>query len=145
MKITLLGRAISKKNNRRNFNHTSLPSVAFEKFHHSAMAQLLYKGYKKFTKPVFIDYVFYMKGKMDSDTDNMEGGINDILQDAGILENDKLIIEHHCKKIAGNKEFVTELSIVPFSQVGVDNDYVISKVTKREEANRPSIINEPKQ
>lgn len=111
MKITLLGRPISKKNNRRNFGHTSLPSVAFEKFHHSAMAQLCYKGYPKFTNPVSIDYVFYMKGKLDTDIDNLQAGINDCLQDAGILEDDKLIVQCHAIKIAGKKDWLTEISI----------------------------------
>jgi len=113
-KITILGRPISKKNNRRNFFHTSLPSKAYEKFREDALWQL------KKTPAVFyemgysVKYVFHMKGKLDTDIDNMMGGINDILQDAQVIVNDKLIFEVKANKLPGGKDWWTELEIEGF-------------------------------
>jgi Holliday junction resolvase RusA-like endonuclease len=110
MKIVIEGRPISKKNHRRNFGHTSLPSVAYAKFQQHALWQL--KGLKeKFNGEVIVNYIFYMKGRLDTDCDNMIGGVNDILQDAGIIDNDKNIIAGSFRKIPGNKDWKTILEI----------------------------------
>jgi len=110
MQIEILGRPISKKNSRRNFHRVSLPSIAFVKFEKYALEQL--RGYKqKFEGPIIVSYTFYMKGKLDSDFDNMIGGINDILQDAGIIDNDKNIIMGSFLKVAGCPDWSTELNI----------------------------------
>lgn len=110
-KITILGRPISKKNNRRNFFHTSLPSKAYERFKEDALWQLkkthhvFYQDYYK------INYKFFMKGKLNTDFDNMIGGINDILQDAGIIVNDGLVEKGSYEKIRGCIGWWTELEI----------------------------------
>lgn len=87
------GRPISKKNSRRNFGKVSLPSIGYVKFEKLALAQLEAMQIEPLLGPVRVKYRFCMKGRLDSDVDNMIAGINDILQKAGIIENDSLILE----------------------------------------------------
>ena len=99
-----------KKNSRRNFGHVSLPSKAYERFHEDALWQL--KGVKeKFTGPVMVNYVFYQKGKMRQDVDNAMASINDVLQDAGIIDDDVNIKCGVFYKYSA-KEWSTEVEIV---------------------------------
>lgn len=110
MLITIEGRPISKKNSRRNFGHVSLPSEAYCKFEKEALKQL--KDVKeKHTGPMSVSYSFFMKGRLDSDIDNMIAGVNDILQKAGIIDDDKNIQEIEAVKWAENKDWRTEITI----------------------------------
>lgn len=112
MDITILGRPISKKNSRRNFGKVSLPSIGFVKFEELALKQLKDLNIKQCIKGnIMVYYKFFMKGKLDSDCDNMMAGINDILQKAEIIENDKYVTEGWFKKIAGNDAWRTEITI----------------------------------
>lgn len=136
MKITILGRPISKKNSKQiKYSFTLKRKIlsssdAYQVFESSAISQLLKSGYTKVDKidewgkvtyksgkqikgKVFINYLFYLKGNLSFDGDNAEAGINDILEKCGIIENDKLIIEHHTKKIEKQSDFYTELEILP--------------------------------
>lgn len=110
MRITISGlRPISKKNNRVNFGRVSLPSKAFVKFEKEALKQI------HITKPLKgnldIDFVFYMKGKLDTDIDNMVSSMFDVLEKAGCYENDKQIVSLTASKIAGNKDWRIEVDI----------------------------------
>lgn len=90
MQLLIKGRPASKKNSRRNYGHISLPSKAYERFHEDALWQL--KKYKqRFTGLIRIDYIFRQKGRLSQDFDNAIGSINDVLQDAEIIANDKNI------------------------------------------------------
>ncbi len=110
-KIEITGRPISKKNTRIPLkNGMNIPSKAFRNFEKQALYQLLgikdhYDGRCK------VNYIFQMKGKLDSDCDNMIGGINDILQKAGIIADDKNITEGLFRKIAGNQNWKTVIEI----------------------------------
>jgi len=95
--ITINGRPASKKNSRRNFGHISLPSKAYERFHEDALWQLK-KVKERFTGPVEVKYDFYQKGKLSQDVDNAITSINDVLQDAGIIDNDTHITEGYFRK-----------------------------------------------
>jgi len=111
MFITIKDRPCSKKNSRRNYGHISLPSLGFERFRESALWQL--KKYKIYVnEPVTINYVFYQKGKLKQDVDNAIASINDVLQDAGIIENDDLIFAGHFQKIQGAPDWKTEIEII---------------------------------
>ena len=110
MKLKIIGRPISKKNNRRNFRNISLPPKAYGPFEKSAVQQLSIYNIK-YTGLLKVHYVFHMKGRLDTDVDNMMAGINDILQVAGIIENDKFIIDGTFKKVAGCTDWLTEVEI----------------------------------
>lgn len=93
--FTLIGRPASKKNSRQNFiNHgrmISLPSKAYASFEKDALTQLLYVKRPQWEVPVQVLYVFYQKGKLSQDVDNAMASINDIVQKAGIIVDDKQI------------------------------------------------------
>ena len=118
IRLEITGRVAPKKNSRKmrvNFRHGyhyTVPSDAFEAYkeHFLDEAVKQYDG-APLKPPYFIQYTFHMKGKGATDGDNMEGSINDLLQDAGIIENDKDILEWHGKKILKAKEYVTVIEI----------------------------------
>lgn len=118
MKITLIGRPIAKKNSRRLFRGTrrgiiSLPSNAYVGWERIAMGQLYHA--QKFPSFVRIDYVFRFKGDMSVDVDNAIAGINDILQKAGVVRDDKLIVAGSFALSWGHPEWETELMITEFT------------------------------
>lgn len=119
MIIEIDGRVIAKKNSRqlgyRGGRMVNFPSKRYSEFKESALWQL--KKYKeKIKPPYFIRYCFFIKGKMDADADNLQASINDILQDAGIIENDRLIYGFAGEKIVGEKEFKTMIEILTYEK-----------------------------
>lgn len=87
-----------------------LPSKAYERFHTDAIEQLLGVS-ELIPSPYKIDYLFEMKGKLDSDVDNMMASINDCLQDAGIIDNDKNVLKGSYAKTRGHPEFTCYVDI----------------------------------
>ena len=118
---TIKGRPASKKNNRRTFKHRytgqqmNIPSEAYENFRVIALPQLLpitYKrGFTPFSKNIQIRYVFHQKGKLSQDADNAMASVNDILQEAGIITNDKYITKGSFLIISGCDDWKTEVTI----------------------------------
>lgn len=109
------GRVYCKKNSRRigyrGGRMINFPSKNFENFKESALWQL--KKVKGRLKPPYsVRYLFYIKGKMDADLDNLIASVNDVLQDAGVIENDRLIHEAEAKKVMGQKDFKTTIEIL---------------------------------
>lgn len=111
--MIISGRVVSKKNSKRVFRRGGkmvvLPSVAFETFKTSCLWQM--KGKTKYKGTVKISFEFHLKGKIDSDIDNMVTSLLDILASAGIIENDKLVMEIYARKIGGYQDFKTIIVI----------------------------------
>lgn len=63
------------------------------------------------TTPVLVRCEFYTKGRIKADGDNLFTSILDILQDAGILADDDLVMEGVWIKHPGQKEFSTVVTI----------------------------------
>lgn len=106
------GRVISKKNGRRNYYRVSLPSLAFVAFQDEALRQLKpLPDEPLFNDPVKVTMLFNLKGRLDSDIDNMESSILDILQEARILKDDKLVWNVVKAKRGGFKDFETTIVI----------------------------------
>lgn len=109
----------------------SLPSKAYEKFEKETIKKFLDDGIitvsgvsdkrepiyaskiGSFSEKVFIDYKFHLRGLGNQDGDNIQAGINDILELAGFLTNDRNMREWHGKIIEGAKDWVTEVEIIP--------------------------------
>lgn len=115
-KITLFGRVASKKNSKRIFinQKTGKPIVksseAYENFEQMCLWQL--KACRvRFDCPVRVKYAFELQGRQDIDADNAMASINDVLQLAGVLTNDKNIVAGSFEKIAGCKEHKTIVEI----------------------------------
>jgi Holliday junction resolvase RusA-like endonuclease len=98
-------RPSSKKNNRRNFGHVSLPSLAYEKFHTLVAEYLLPFAHVHLTKPLWMRVTYELKGKYDQDCSNALASIEDCLQDYGVIEDDKLITDVRITKKSGFKDW----------------------------------------
>ena len=80
------------------------------RFEKQALTQLAaVRGH--FTGPIKVTYIFYLKGRLNLDLDNGIASINDVLQKAGIIDDDKNVVEIEAKKINGNKDWKTIIDI----------------------------------
>jgi Holliday junction resolvase RusA-like endonuclease len=91
MEVTLIfqGHIPSKKNSKRIANGRILPSKAYESWHKAELATL--QDAFAIPSPVEIEYSFRIGGKdrpREFDLSNAEESINDLLVDAGIIEDD---------------------------------------------------------
>ena len=85
--ITLTGQVPSKKNSRINTRSgRSFPSKRYSEWHKLALKQL--EGEEKFPERVGIEYSFYQQDNRRRDISNQLESINDLLVDAGLLEDD---------------------------------------------------------
>jgi len=116
MTITIQGRPSSKKNNKRTFYNKRtgrtylFPSKSFMEFEKSALKQLVwYSGYN-IPEHTHVDFVFYQNGTQDSD--NALNSIFDVLQEAGIVTDDKIFTDYSVKVFRKQKEWKTEISFV---------------------------------
>lgn len=113
--IRLLGRVPSKKNARRIFaNHghvISLPSEGYERYKHESLKVIEELGITTIAPPYTITIDFMLKGKGNSDIDNMTSSIFDILQDAMVLDDDKNVLELIAHKHIGCEGYETIIRI----------------------------------
>ena len=114
--ITILGRIYSKKNskqiryNRKTSRHFLTGSDQYLANQNSIIWQC--KACRtRFTGPVHITYIFYLQGKYDIDADNAQATVNDALQAAGIIDDDRNIVSGKFKKIKGCEKFTTKIII----------------------------------
>ena len=94
--IVIYGRPASKKNSKqvfyKNGKYVVIPSRAYKAFEKDAGYQLLNYKKARLTGKLKIDYEFYQKGKLRQDFDNAIASINDVLQEYGVILNDKDIL-----------------------------------------------------
>ena len=103
------GRVISKKNHKvgRGFFATS---KRYKEFENDALWQL--KSYKeRYTGHIKIELKFEMKGKLDTDLDNMVTSIIDVLQKGEVIDDDKNVRSISADKLSGFKDWQTHISI----------------------------------
>lgn len=118
------GRPCSKKNSRRVFSHyrtgkvVNVPSEAYERFKVDAKWQIQNikvddLGMIDFplSNDLEVTTTFHAKGDLQFDGDNAHTGILDILQDSGIIVNDKQVRKGHYEIIPGYKEWETVINI----------------------------------
>ena len=116
--IIITGRVASKKNSKRIFmrggRRIVLCSVAYERYLKEALTQITkkYKSQSKVDSPYEVHYVFKMRGKAGTDVDNMVASINDILQEAGILDDDKNVMKIIAVKLPQQEEYLTEVKVI---------------------------------
>lgn len=116
MEVVILGRVASKKNSKRAFFNKRmgrmmvLNSASYEKFKKDALSQLR-QWAASVPGPYRMDYCFEMRGKGATDGDNMEASINDVLQEAGIIDDDKNILKWSGEKVLNAKEYRTTVRI----------------------------------
>ena len=121
MKLTLTGRIPSKKNSRRHFKTPTgrrivMPSAAYERWHTEAGYQLLsHRPKQPLDGPISLTCTFYLKGRLDSDLDNMMASVADLLEDMGFIQNDKQIRHADLTKYPLASDFKTEITIAPLT------------------------------
>lgn len=108
--ITVTGRVISKKNNHAGGGRFFITSKAYKEFETATLWQLK-KVREVYSEEVSIRLSFQMKGRLDTDLDNMVTSIIDVLQKAGIIVNDKKIVEINAEKTHGHSDFLTIINI----------------------------------
>jgi Holliday junction resolvase RusA-like endonuclease len=134
--LTIEGRFIAKKNsrrvlrNRRTGKRFSAPSEAFEDYKAIAIQQIrkqlrgeedlaasIAAPRRKFrlAPPYEVDYHFFIKGNGLIDVDNAMASVNDILQDAGVIDNDRNIILGSFEKRMGESEWCARVKITSLS------------------------------
>lgn len=99
-------------------------SKAFNRFRIDALKQIVRGADIK--PPYHLQYRFEMKGKLDTDLDNMIAGINDILQEAEVLIDDKLILSLSAIKVPACKDWKTEITVYTYASntSEIEKDYV---------------------
>ena len=107
--LTIKGRVISKKNNKRWTGKYLISSSAYLQFESDVLKEIT--RVKKIKKPYAIKYDFYMKGKGATDIDNQIASINDILQKALIISDDKHILSIQANKYLNCLEYETVVKI----------------------------------
>lgn len=89
------------------------PSKSYGVFREAALWQL--KHAPKFSGSVIVDYIFYRKGLLTQDEDNAQTSINDVLQDAGVIDNDKHILIGSFEVVPMSPDWKTEIFIEPLT------------------------------
>jgi len=112
--LTIQGRVISKKNSKRIVRAGTrlipITSKAYGQFRELALWQL--KTCKeRFTSAVDVILTFQLKGQLNADLDNLVTSVADVLQDAGIIENDVQIVSITAKKHLGFGDWNTHITI----------------------------------
>lgn len=121
--LILKGRPASKKNSKQMFRNSrtgkmfTSSSKAFKRFQNDALSQILHDVYRATyagwnSAGLFdICYVFYQKGKLSQDADNAMATINDVLQQALVIEDDKNILSGSFSIVRGAPDWKTEIVI----------------------------------
>lgn len=117
MEFVIIGRPISKKNSKNiGVNKYSsrvfiTSSSAWKTFESSALSQLSLYSSAQYRNEFYVDYEFHFKGNMSVDIDDAISGINDILELAGIIDNDKNIAGGKYRRIKNQGEWKTIVNI----------------------------------
>ena len=137
LKLTLQGRPTTKKNSSRvvrmgGFTKV-LPSKAFVEYEKGCLWQLMRHKRHRFTTPVHLKCLYYMPDKRAyPDLQGLLQATADILEKAGILENDRLIVLHDGSRIAGldknNPRVEIEIEEMPTDDIAYRIDpYLIKR------------------
>jgi Holliday junction resolvase RusA-like endonuclease len=117
LKITIPGKPICKKNNPRVFcingckgwrrgvpqpKKLVLPSEEYELYEKYCVNYLLNYGNIQYTEPVQVTCLYWFPNRRSRpDLGNLLAATSDILERAGILENDRLITSYDGSRIVG--------------------------------------------
>lgn len=127
--FTLEGRPASKKNSRRIFTNKytgklqSSPSTAFYHYQSNCLDQITELKYTRkiphdpITCPVFVQTHFVMGDDRKFDADNAHTSILDILQKAGVIENDSLVVHGEYVKVSRAAKWSTTIYITKLEEV----------------------------
>jgi len=108
--MRIVGRPITKKNGRVNTGRGfTVASKAYRDWERDACWQL--KSERAYDGKLSVNILFEMKGKLDADLDNLTTSVLDMLQKAGIIGDDKYVVEMKTIKKHGYKDWATNIEI----------------------------------
>ncbi len=85
--LKIQGRIPAKKNNRRNYGRTSLPSENYVRWHTMAAMQIIeHKGEN--IEKCDLQFEFWMPDNRVTDLDNKVSSLLDLFKDLGIIKDD---------------------------------------------------------
>lgn len=99
IKFELPMRIIAKKNSKQlvpvHGRYIPVTSKEYKEFAKNALDYLQFYRPKLPLKPPYTaSYLIYMKGKQFADLDNMIASLNDLMEEAGLIENDRYIHQY---------------------------------------------------
>lgn len=118
MKITLVGRPITKKNSLRSFRGRVLPSAAYERYERGCLLQIR-RPEKPIDYPVTVKVLYYMPIRGKVDLLNLLSASCDILVKAGVLADDHsgIAASHDGSRVLYDKENPrAEITITPLDE-----------------------------
>ena len=125
-KFVILGNPPIKKNSRdivrnaRTGRMYPIKSKGLEGAEEDALYQLgqqIFKGFSQYMHPIRVKFLFYRKDRRKVDLSNLYEFPQDVLQSAGIIENDALIESHDgSRKYYDPENPRTEIYIYPFKE-----------------------------
>jgi Holliday junction resolvase RusA-like endonuclease len=105
MNLIYIGRVISKKNSKqwivRGGRRFLIPSERHGVFLNDALSQLRPQIKQKFTGPVDVVMEFFIPGKQRADGDNLYTSMLDVLQTAGAIVDDIMVLHGEWTKYPG--------------------------------------------
>lgn len=123
-KFVILGNPPIKKNsrdivrNKKTGRMYPIKSSNLEGMEEDALYQLrqqIFRGFTKYTHQIHVKFLFYRKTRHVVDLSNLYEFPQDVLQSAGIIENDALIESHDgSRKYYDPENPRTEIYIYPF-------------------------------
>jgi len=127
-KAELLGRVGIKKNGKRIYQRHGRIGITtsdnYKAWAKSAALQLLQSKTETLaalpiSEPINLKCVFHFPNHHgEADLSNLFQGIEDLLEELGIIKNDKLIYSlDGSRKVFGSKEFITQIEITKFSNL----------------------------
>jgi len=119
IQVEIVGRIPSKKNNKRIIKvggrYMLISSKAWVEFEKKILPEIQ-KQVKGISVPVRdtceVRIDVKLKGKVRVDLDNTVSGVLDILQKAGVIEDDNLVVVIQASKNGGHKDFSTTVQVL---------------------------------
>lgn len=106
IKLTIFGPPITKKNSQQIIlagkRPCIIPSTAYKKYEKAAKNQLALQSLCKAPQgPIAVKCLYYMQTNRSCDLTNLMAATHDVLQSAGVIEDDKWIVSVDGSRIIG--------------------------------------------
>lgn len=106
--LTILGHPVTKKNSQilrcRGGRPLIVQSKKYRQYEKMVLAQMVHYTGPRYNCPVRVNARYYLKDNRWPDLNNLMAGTADILEKAGIIENDRQIVSWDGSRIMGKSE-----------------------------------------
>lgn len=90
-----------------------MPSENYEVFKRKVFTDLESTKFPQLKPPYACSYQIFMKGKQFADLDNMIASINDIMEEWGVIENDRHVLKYvePTEAVPENKDWLAIVTV----------------------------------